>query len=123
MKLLMENWNKFINEELSTEGEEKVLSANDTYLAEVFETASDDRYEPGARDRDPKELPDWAEDLGLGQADVDYFSENDLEPFRGSDGGMWVRHLDTGEEMPYKLRGSVYSHAGMEPDYEPVPEW
>ena len=45
MKLTKTRLNQIIKEELKKE-----ISADDLYLAEMFETSSDDRYKPGKRD-------------------------------------------------------------------------
>ena len=66
-----------------------------------------------------------ADELGISAKEEAEIAEKGLEPFMGPDGGIRVRRIgdDDDEGVPYKLRGSVYSHdSGMERDYERIPE-
>jgi hypothetical protein len=79
MKLLMENWNKFVNEELSV-----------------------------------------ADEFGVSDEEIASMADDEVL-FWGPGGEVWVRrHVQDEEEgRPFRKQ----SHAGMEPDYERVPEW
>jgi hypothetical protein len=53
VKITKSQLKQIIQEEI-----EKVTSADDLYLAEMFETSSDDRYKPGNRDEKSEEKKD-----------------------------------------------------------------
>ena len=80
MKLLMENWNKFVNEELSV-----------------------------------------ADEYGVSDEEAAAVSARGEEIFWGPGEEVWVRNPDDSFDEGRPLRKQ--SHAGMEPDYERVPEW